>query len=154
MYRFGWIGLVLFVILMLAVGYKIVDRPEEINAESAVKTGSKYEPERKYSTGYVNPNNNPTFSGKPTVEGITIAGREEDIGKVAAVYLVGDDGGLGEFVGYYIFQDTGYGKASQKYPGKGTIQTGECVDIYYDDYDTAIQWGEKQVWVQIIDGVG
>lgn len=31
-YQYGWIGLVLFVILMLAVGYKIVDRPELVDA--------------------------------------------------------------------------------------------------------------------------
>lgn len=138
-----------FIVAMIAM-WRIVD----VDGEAAWPTGSKYEPERKYATAYVNPNGNLTASGKPTVEGITIAGRPEDLGKVAAVYFLDEDGGIGEFVGYYTFQDTGYGKASKKYSGKGTIQTGECVDIYFDDYDTAIQWGEKQVWVQIIPGEG
>ena len=97
---------------------------------------------------------NLTASGKPTVEGVTIAGKKEWLGRTAILYEVNDDGGIGEFIGYREFTDTGYGQPSTLYPGYGTIQTGECVDLYFDDRQTALEWGRKKIYIQVIEGCG
>jgi len=106
------------------------------------------------STAYANPAGNPTYSGRPTVEGRTLAGKTEWIGCVAALYEMNDDGTIGEFIGYREVEDTGYGVASINVPGKGTIQTGETVDIFIEDRQEAIQYGERKIYIQIIDGEG
>ena len=95
-----------------------------------------------------------TASGKPTIEGVTIAGKKEWLGRTALLYEVNDDGGIGEFIGYREFTDTGYGKNSTLYPGYGTIQTGECVDLYFDDEQTALEWGRRKIYIQVINGCG
>lgn len=95
-----------------------------------------------------------TASGKPTIEGLTIAGKKEWLGRTAVLYEINDDGGIGQFIGYREFTDTGYGQDSTLYPGKGTIQTGECVDLYFDDEQTALEWGRKKIYIQVIDGRG
>lgn len=107
------------------------------------------------STAYCNPNGNPTYSGKPTVEGRTLAGKTAWIGSVAALYEINDDGSIGEFIGYREVEDTGYGKPSINYPGMGTIESGETVDIYWgEDREGAMQYGEQKIYIQIIDGEG
>ena len=95
-----------------------------------------------------------TASGKPTIEGVTIAGKREWLGRTALLYEVNDDGGIGEFIGYREFTDTGYGTDSTLYPGYGTIQTGECVDLYFDDEQTALEWGRRKIYIQVINGCG
>ena len=40
-----------------------------------------------------------TYSGHYTHEGI-VAGRKCDIGDVAAIYAIAEDGGVGDFIGY------------------------------------------------------
>ena len=49
-----------------------------------------------------------TKSGQETRDGI-IAGKEADLGKIAAIYRYNPDGSVGEFIGYYEFLDTGLG---------------------------------------------
>lgn len=88
-----------------------------------------------------------TASGKPTVEGLTIAGAREWLGCAAVLYEVDEDGTIGEFIGIYQFTDTGYGR-------DGDILRGETVDIYMPDYDTCIEWGRRNIYVQIINGKG
>lgn len=95
-----------------------------------------------------------TASGKPTIEGVTIAGKREWLGRTAVLYEINDDGGIGEFIGYREFTDTGYGKDSTLYPGYGTIQTGECVDLYFDGRQTALEWGRRKIYIQVINGCG
>lgn len=95
-----------------------------------------------------------TASGKPTIEGVTIAGKKEWLGRTALLYEVNDDGGVGEFIGYREFTDTGYGTDSTLYPGYGTIQTGECVDLYFNDRQTALEWGRRKIYIQVINGCG
>lgn len=95
-----------------------------------------------------------TATGKPTIEGVTIAGKKEWLGRTAVLYEVNDDGGIGEFIGYREFTDTGYGKDSTLYPGYGTIQTGECVDLYFDDEQRALEWGRRKIYIQVINGCG
>lgn len=105
-------------------------------------------------TAYINPNGNKTASGKPTIEGITLAGKKEWLGMTAALYLMDEDGNIGEFIGYREFQDTGYGQKSKLNPGQGTIQSGECVDLYFDSYEEALKWGRRRIWIQVIDADG
>ena len=88
-----------------------------------------------------------TASGKPTVEGITLGGAPEWIGCMAVLYEVDDDGTIGDFIGLYEVMDTGWGR-------DGDALRGETVDMFMEDYDACIQWGRRDVYVQIIDGKG
>lgn len=75
-------------------------------------------------------------------EGI-IAGKPEWFGKVAAIYEADGDN-LGEFLGYFECLDTG-GEA---------IKQGKVIDIYNPSYDWCIDFGEKDVYMILIDGEG
>lgn len=107
------------------------------------------------STAYCNPAGNKTADGSDTIEGVTIAGKKEWLGCMAALYEIKEDGEIGEFIGYRQFTDTGYGKDSTLYPGMGTIETGETVDIYWgEDRTGAFQYGERKIYIQVIEGKG
>lgn len=65
-----------------------------------------------------------------------IAASPEYVGRVAQVYKVDEDGGIGDFIGYFEVADTGYGAPTgygkSIYPGKksaGTIEMGLTVDF-------------------------
>lgn len=88
-----------------------------------------------------------TASGRPTVEGLTIAGAKEWLGCVAVLYEVDEDGTVGEFISIYQFTDTGYGI-------DGDIPRGETIDIYMSDEDACWEWGRRDVYVHIINGRG
>ncbi|MCI5874464.1 MAG: hypothetical protein PUJ55_10830 [Clostridiales bacterium] len=88
-----------------------------------------------------------TASGKPTIEGQTLAGAREWIGCMAVLYEVDEDGSIGDFIGMYEFSDTGYGK-------DGDIPRGETVDIFMREEDACVEWGRRDVYVQIIRGEG
>lgn len=88
-----------------------------------------------------------TASGKPTIEGLTIGGAREWIGCAAVLYEAEPDGSIGAFIGIYEFMDTGWGR-------DGDAVRGETVDVFIPDYDACIQWGRRDVYVQIIDGRG
>lgn len=94
------------------------------------------------STAYNNPNGNLTASGKPTIEGITVAGAKEWLGCTCVLY----DEDM-NFLGYYEFTDTGYGR-------DGDIQRGETIDVYFESYTDAIEWGRRNVYIQVIDAKG
>lgn len=113
-----------------------------------------YEPIVVESTGYSNPAGNPTYSGKETIEGITIAAKKEWIGSVVALYTKTQGGGIGDFIGYRQVTDTGYGHDSTVYPGRGTIETGETVDLFFQSTDDAINYGSREVYIQVIPGKG
>lgn len=97
-----------------------------------------------------------TASGHHTHEGI-IAGRKQDLGKVAAIYAIAEDGGIGEFIGYFEFMDTGAGMDSDG-DGKGdTIIRGKSVDIFKNSLKEAKAHVKKYgdyVWIKIIDAEG
>lgn len=88
-----------------------------------------------------------TASGKQTVDGRTIAGAREWLGCIAVLYEVDEDGSIGDFIGIYEFTDTGYGK-------DGDIPRGETVDIFMKEEAACVEWGRREVYVQIIDGRG
>ena len=105
-------------------------------------------------TCYVEPG--VTKSGHQTHEGV-IAGRKEDLGKVAALYAVAEDGSIGEFIGYFDFYDTGAGIDTDG-DGKGdSIKKGKSVDVFRDDMKAAKKWIKTYgdyVYMQIIDAEG
>lgn len=94
--------------------------------------------------------------GRKLVEGLTIAGRIEDLGKTAVLY--DEDMRL---IGIYEFRDTGYGRPTGKGKSqilrgktKGDIETGETVDIYMSSKAKCKAWGRRKVYIQIIDAKG
>lgn len=88
-----------------------------------------------------------TASGKPTIEGQTLEGAREWIGCMAMLYEVDEDGSIGDFIGIYELSDTGYGK-------DGDIPRGETVDIFMKEEAACVEWGRRDVYVQIIRGEG
>ena len=94
--------------------------------------------------------------GRKLVPDLTVAGRPEDLGKTAAVYDMDYN-----LIGLYEFRDTGYGQPTGKgkskiLPGRsvGTIEAGQCIDIYMTTYAQCKAFGRKTVYVQIINAKG
>lgn len=97
-----------------------------------------------------------TRSGHYTHEGI-IAGRKEDLGKVAALYAINKDGSIGEFIGYFDFYDTGAGMDSDGDGVGDTIRNGKSVDIFKDTLAEAKAHIKKYgdyVYIKIIEAEG
>ena len=97
-----------------------------------------------------------TRSGHYTHEGV-IAGRKEDLGKVAALYAVAEDGSVGEFIGYFDFYDTGAGIDTDG-DGRGdSIKKGKSVDVFRETMTDAKKWimtyGDY-VYIQYIEAEG
>ena len=99
------------------------------------------------STAYYNPNENKTADGSDTISNFTLAGRTEWLGYTAVMYEVNEDGSIGNFIGYYEFHDTGYGK-------DGDIQRGETIDIYMNTKQECVDYGRKKVWIKLIKAEG
>ena len=87
--------------------------------------------------------------GRKLVEGVTIAGRIEDLGKTAVLY----DEDM-KLIGIYEFRDTGYGRSTGKGKSKGDIETGQTVDIYMSTREKCKAWGRRTVYIQIINARG
>ena len=97
----------------------------------------------------------PCANGQYPVEGLSVAGKEEWLGKTIIMYAVGDDG-VGDLIGYFQFTDTGYG-ISVPESEKGTIQLGRSIDVYRDNENGVNEWiatyGDY-VYIQIVDAKG
>ena len=97
-----------------------------------------------------------TRSGHYTHEGV-IAGRKEDLGKVAALYAVAEDGSVGEFIGYFDFYDTGAGIDTDG-DGRGdSIKKGKSVDVFREtmtDAKKRIKTYGDYVYIQYIEAEG
>ena len=94
--------------------------------------------------------------GSKLIEGLTLAARPCDLGKTFIVY--NEDYRL---IGIYECRDTGYGQSthygqSRILPGRsvGTIEAGQCIDIYFKTYAQCKAFGRQTVYVQIIDAEG
>lgn len=84
-----------------------------------------------------------TASGQKVREGIC-AGRKEWLGMTCIVYE--DDGGrLGDCIGIYEMLDTG---------SDSRIREGKCIDIYMSEEDACLEWGRRNVWVQLVEADG
>ena len=95
-------------------------------------------------------------TGQPLVEGLTLAGRKEWIGKSAMLYDTNMN-----LIGIYEFRDTGYGQSTGYGSSKllrgrsvGTIENGTCIDIYFDNYADCVKWGRRKVYMKLIEAVG
>jgi 3D (Asp-Asp-Asp) domain-containing protein len=97
-----------------------------------------------------------TSTGRKPTEGLTVAGPREWIGCTCALY----DADM-EFLGFYEFMDVGYGTETSRGKSRlregkhlGTIETGECIDLYFDSLDDAMEWGKRTVYIQVIRAEG
>jgi 3D (Asp-Asp-Asp) domain-containing protein len=111
----------------------------EMTPDQMIDTGDIY---KVSCTAYDNSESNLTASGHPTIEGLTMAGTREWLGYTCILY----DEDM-NFLGYYEFTDTGYGR-------DGDILRGETVDIYMENYEDAIEWGRRTVYIQIVRAKG
>lgn len=110
-----------------------------------------------YCTGEI------TASGEPVREGICAVAREY-MGLTALVWTIDDNGKPKDFIGYFECLDTGYGREtgegqSKIFPDKtkGTIEAGQCIDIYYDNIDKCYDFMELtrgRVYVRFLYAVG
>jgi len=131
--------------------------------------GDRRDPDKVQCTCYIEAGK-PTCSGSYKMDGI-IATAPEHIGKVAQVYEVAEDGGIGNFIGYFEASDTGYGAPTgygiSAYKGRtsaGTIETGITIDFRKPNMKKATEFmtdtftGEgktgSQVYVIFEDGEG
>lgn len=94
-------------------------------------------------------NSGQTYSGTFPMAGRTVAGRREDVGKAAVLYMVDHDSEgnqiIGDLVGIYQIEDTG------SHP---RLQTG-AIDVFCNTDDECWQWVKKHgdfLYVQIIEG--
>ena len=97
-----------------------------------------------------------TASERKTREGI-IAGRKEWLGMAAVLYEVKEDGTLGDFIGYYEFCDTGAGIDTDGDGNGDTIRTGNSVDVWQPNMESARAWVKEHgdyVYMQIVPAVG
>ena len=86
--------------------------------------------------------NGTTADGSHTRLGIAAA-KPEWIGLTAAIYL-NNNGECGEFLGYYEIKDC----------REDNINSGKDIDIWLPTEDECLQFGEKNVLVVLIKGVG
>lgn len=143
------------------------ERIGEIEGEGVL--GDLRVPNKVQCTSYIEPNK-PTCTGSYRMDG-TIAADRSKLGSVAQVYKVASDGRLGDFIGYYEVNDTGYGAPTgcgkSKYPGRkslGTIEAGITVDFrkpglkeageFMKDTFTGEGTTGSQVYVIFEDGEG
>lgn len=97
-----------------------------------------------------------TATGCQTREGI-VAGSPEWFGYVAALYEVNEDGGIGDFIGYYEVLDTGAGYDTDG-DGKGdSIKRGLSLDVWQSCPEDVEWWQQRygdNLYVLIIRGKG
>lgn len=97
-----------------------------------------------------------TSTGKKTRYGI-VAGKKEWLGYTAELNAVNEDGTIGDFIGFFEFQDTGAGMDTDG-DGKGdTIINGQSIDVWINSLPEAYEWRDKYgdyVFMKIIKGEG
>ena len=109
-----------------------------------------------------------TYTGARARKGIAAA-KKEWVGLCAVLYqaVLTDNGyKIGDLIGYYEILDIGYGAESgDGIPSKvrpdkwcqGTIERGECIDIYRDTEAECYEWmaeTDGKVFVQLVAAVG
>lgn len=94
-------------------------------------------------------------------EGFTLAGKREWLGKTAMLWTVNEEGKTDKFLGYYEFHDVGYGQSTGYGSSKlircrslGTIEAGECIDIWMPTEADCEKWGRRKLIIQIFDAKG
>lgn len=110
------------------------------------------------STAYYEKSSRHSASGRKLVEGYSIAGMVKWLNKSVNIYKCNKDGSVGDLLGTYRFDDTGYGAESGMGDSKildgrtvGTIENGTCIDFYYTTESECIEYGRRNVYIQFID---
>lgn len=85
-----------------------------------------------------------TCTGKPVREGIAAMSKRY-LGMTAIVYELDENGEPFDYIGTYEIEDTG---------GDERIRNGNCIDIFMNSYEDAINFGRKQVVVYLIEAKG
>ena len=137
---------IIFMIIMWRLGTKEVNAKDNQPTLKPVEVTAYYD---AYGHGY-------GADGRKLIDGLTIAGRPQDLGKTALLY----DEDL-RLIGIYEFRDTGYGQPTGmgksniiKGQSIGTIENGSCVDIYMNTKSKCAQWGRRKCYLQIVDARG
>lgn len=97
-----------------------------------------------------------TGTGKKTRYGI-VAGRKEWIGYTAELNAVNEDGSVGEFIGFFEFQDTGAGMDSDGDGIGDTIKNGQSIDVWINSLSEAYAWRDRYgdyVYIKIFRAKG
>lgn len=110
---------------------------------SIIVNADSYDPWKIESTAYCC--GEICADGTRPIQGLTLAGKREWLGKSAVLYLVDENGEIGDCIGVFEFRDTG---------GNAKLKSGECIDIYMNNYDDCIRWGRRNIYIQIIDAKG
>lgn len=96
------------------------------------------------------------YDGRKLVEGLTIAGKKEWLGYTIALYNMDY-----HLIGLYEVRDIGYGKSlgygqSQLKKGSpiGDIEAGLTLDLFFNNRESALNWGRQKCYMQLIKAVG
>lgn len=149
-----WFLLVKLVIVFIFLIFIILFTKTEANADEA--SANPYgEPFQIRATCYTWTGNQ-CADGRYPVQGLTVAGKNDWLGKTAIIYSVNEDGTIGELIGIFEFMDTGYG-INVTESDQGSIELGQSIDIYRDTltecYDWISEYGDY-VYIQIVDAKG
>lgn len=110
------------------------------------------------STAYYDEYNRHSASMRELIEGHSIAGKVSWLNRSVNIYKCNSDGTVGDFIGTYTFDDTGYGAESDIGESKilegrtvGTIENGTCIDFFFDTEAECVDYGRRNVYIQFID---
>lgn len=110
------------------------------------------------STAYYDEYNRHSASMRELIEGHSIAGKVSWLNRSVNIYKCNSDGTVGDFIGTYTFDDTGYGAESGIGESKilegrtvGTIENGTCIDFFFDTEAECVGYGRRNVYIQFID---
>lgn len=110
------------------------------------------------STAYYDEYNRHSASMGELIEGHSIAGKVSWLNRSVNIYKCNSDGTVGDFIGTYTFDDTGYGAESGIGESKilegrtvGTIENGTCIDFFFDTEAECVDYGRRNVYIQFID---
>lgn len=110
------------------------------------------------STAYYDEYNRHSASMRELIEGHSIACKVSWLNRSVNIYKCNSDGTVGDFIGTYTFDDTGYGAESGIGESKilegrtvGTIENGTCIDFFFDTEAECVDYGRRNVYIQFID---
>lgn len=110
------------------------------------------------STAYYDEYNRHSASMRELIEGHSIAGKVSWLNRSVNIYKCNSDGTVGDFIGTYTFDDTGYGAESGIGESKilegrtvGTIENGTCIDFFFDTEAECVDYGRRNIYIQFID---
>lgn len=110
------------------------------------------------STAYYDEYNRHSASMRELIECHSIAGKVSWLNRSVNIYKCNSDGTVGEFMGTYTFDDTGYGAESGVGESKilegrtvGTIENGTCIDFFFDTEAECVDYGRRNIYIQFID---